>query len=219
MDNKAMLDNCVNIVNKSIADALNHKSKLDEKALNIYGFSTPEIRHLMNNLCSVADNYLEIGTYCGSTFCSSIYKNNHLKAIAIDNFSEMQDRGDIRGTLNKNIAACTGENKNVRFFDQDSFKFDLKNIEEKIDVYFYDGDHSFDAQRDALTYYVSAMNDVFIYLVDDWNDEPKVVRGTYAGIGLKENKLRLHKEWIFKTPGNCFPVWWNGFYVAVLEKL
>ena len=122
-----------------------------------------------------------------------------IKDLTIEKAGEMMRNGEL--TSVNLVSAC------------------LKNIEEKIDVYFYDGDHSFDAQRDALTYYVSAMNDVFIYLVDDWNDEPKVVRGTYAGIGLKENKLRLHKEWIFKTPGNCFPVWWNGFYVAVLEKL
>ena len=61
------------------------------------------------------------------------------------------------------------------------------------------------------------MSDVFILLVDDYNGE-SVVNGTKRGLELLKDKITVEKEWIFNTPGNMQPVWWNGFYIAVISK-
>ena len=38
-----------------------------------------------------------------------------------------------------------------------------------INFYLYDGEHSFEAQRQALTHFYAMLDDVFIFLVDDYS--------------------------------------------------
>jgi hypothetical protein len=218
MEKEAIIQNCINVVNISIGKALKRQSNLDEKALGIEGYSTPEIRHFLNNICSQIDNYLEIGTFRGGTSCSAIYKNDNLNAYIMDNFCENSHLGDIRGQFMSNFAACKGKDQNAVWFDEDSFTFDTSKIDKKIDVYLYDGDHDYAHHKNAITHYADVLNDISVLLVDDWNNSAgtEIQAGTYDG--LKEKGFKIHKEWNFQTAYNGAPIWWNGFFMAVIEK-
>jgi len=81
----------INAINECIENAKKHQSKLDNDVLSINGMSSPKVRYLINNICSISgiSNYLEIGTWRGSTLISSINNNNNIKlALGVDNFSQ-----------------------------------------------------------------------------------------------------------------------------------
>ena len=67
-----------------------------------------------------------------------------------------------------------------------------------------------------MTYYKDCLEDIFILIVDDWNDERARV-GTRTGFKL--NNITVHKQWeLFSRVNGDKDTWWNGFYVAVCEK-
>jgi hypothetical protein len=58
------------------------------------GMSGNKTRHLYNNICSLnGANYLEIGTWKGSSFISTFYEN-HINSIVIDNWDEFNGPKD-----------------------------------------------------------------------------------------------------------------------------
>ena len=77
----------INHVNECFVNSDRNESKLSADILSMEGMSGTKTRHLYNNICSLSGaNYLEIGVFRGSTFCSAIYGNN-IKATGIDNWS------------------------------------------------------------------------------------------------------------------------------------
>jgi len=83
-------------------------------------------------------------------------------------------------------------------------------------VYLYDGpDHSNLGHYRAIQHFYRAMDDVFVLLIDDWN-WPDVKTSTANALkGMRLNKL-FERE--ISTGSGSDPAWWNGMYVAVLEK-
>ena len=52
------------------------KSKLDRAAFQARGFTSPKVRHLLNNLGSLDGlDYLEVGVHRGAMFVATNYKN------------------------------------------------------------------------------------------------------------------------------------------------
>tara|TARA_B100000700_G_C15026550_1_gene848456 strand:- start:954 stop:1850 length:897 start_codon:yes stop_codon:yes gene_type:complete len=185
----------------------------------IQGMSTPKVRHCLNNLNRWGNNYLEIGSHKGSTFVSSLYRNQK-RGWSIDNYSEFCDTsyaagldGTHKTELIKNIDKHL--TNQTEFFKEDCFKFDLKKITEPVDVYMYDGDHDQDKQKLALEYFYPALNDIFMFIVDDWNSQA-VRDGTYEGI--RNMDLCILGEMTIRTHGFAQSDWWSGLYVAFLSK-
>ncbi len=202
-------------VEKSIQNADNLSSKLSTEALAMTGFSSPRVRHLLNNLCSLPqNNYLEIGVWQGSTFISALYlnENNNKSAIGIDNWIEF-------GFSTKEFLQNTAhfiKNVNFNFFEADCFSINLDAFKDKISIFFYDGNHSFEAQKKAFTYFNPIFADVFIAVVDDY-DWSQVHAGTQAAI--KELNYNVLYEKHLSSPSlNNSESWWNGLYVAVISK-
>ena len=87
----------------------------------------------------------------------------------------------------------------------------------------YDGDHKYEDQYKALTYYYDCLDDIFIFVVDDWNHDP-VREGTRDAIrDLKlqimfEHEIRLTDNGGHTPQPEATNTWWNGMYVAVLKK-
>ncbi len=153
----------------------------------LVGMSTPKVRHFLNNLCSYPDTrYLEIGSYCGSTLLSASYDNEGT-FVAIDNHHWNDADGvNVREALSANRQKHA-EHCKTTFIDNDCWKVDKSQFPCKFNVYFYDGDHSTDAQRKALVEYLGVLDSSFIYIVDDWRDkgpdkESGSMEGTYLGI-------------------------------------
>ena len=201
-------------VREAFTKAAREESKLTEgfHPNNIKGMSSFKNRHFLNNVCELPDlKYLEIGTWQGSTLCSAMYQNEGV-FYAIDhfvpNFSQDGDR-PVKELLFENLDKFGLQDK-LSFFDADSFKFNLSNITHKINVYFYDGDHTREAQRDALLYYKSVLAEEFIYIVDDWSSVKGVQRGTFEAITSDFEQLDY-----FEAPKG---EWWQGLGIFVLRK-
>lgn len=216
MENQQLIQTYVSRVDRAIHCALNGTTKLSDLQFNIRGMSSRKNRIFLNELLSEDSaniNYLEIGTWLGSTFVSALYKNSVNRAIAIDNFSQFE------GNFTEFISNCTSSNvNNFSFINADCFNLSEqeKSSIKDVNIYFYDGDHTYEDQRKALTYYIDGLQTVFIYIVDDWNHDP-AKKGTRAG--LDENSLKVHKEWELPAAYNGDTEnWWNGLYVAVCEK-
>jgi hypothetical protein len=202
----------ISLAQESLAKANRGESKLKPDVLSIQGMSSPKIRYLLNNLCSQSFvNYLEIGSYKGSTLVSALYRNDVL-AIAIDNWSEF---GNHHGTLQSNLRKFI-PNARLSIYDTDCFQFDIGKIREKINVYLYDGNHSEQCQEAAFTYFNNVLDDVFIAIVDDWNWDD-VRNGTFSAF-RKLNYSILFEQELFTRGNSDTSSWWNGIYIAVIQK-
>lgn len=219
----------VELVKKSINDAENEKSKCNEDVLSVAGMSSTKCRHLLNNLCSFPETvYLEIGTWKGSTIIAASYKNNG-KFYCIDSWkSKFKQKENPYELFLENKEKFKNES-NIIHFKSDSWEFDKSHIKEKVNIYFYDGDHTLEGTQKAFEYYDDLFEDQFVMLMDDWN-RPHIRKST--NIAIKNYKIKF--EQVFKTPNGkndphgegeygsmknrTIDTWWNGLYLAVLEK-
>jgi len=213
MNSKEKISHILN----SILKAETQQSKLDFKTLNLEGFSSYKIRHFLNNLLEIPNtNYLEVGTFKGSTFAAALYKNNINDAYAIDNFTEFEEYGEIK----KDFLRATKDFK-FTFLEEDCFSLDLNKIKNKINIYLYDGRHLYEDQYKALEYFYPILEDEFIFLVDDFDPYDEnwevVEKGTRDAI--KDLKLKTLFQMHLKSTGrNAMDSWWNGYYVSILKK-
>ena len=187
-------------------------SKLSPEILSLNGMSSSKNRHLLNNLASHCNKYLEVGVWKGSTIISALYGNNVKEHFAIDNFSKF---GGSKGEFTTIFEKSLGYKPNL--FDIDCFSSDPLHLGIKdIDLYFYDGDHSEISQSLAITHFYSSLADEFIFIVDDIN-RPEVVRGTKDGIAkmglVVEEEITINSRRM-----NDYKTWWNGLYIAKLKK-
>tara|TARA_R100000008_G_scaffold66975_1_gene44040 strand:+ start:9286 stop:10056 length:771 start_codon:yes stop_codon:yes gene_type:complete len=222
-------------VDKSIQQACANDSKLPKSLAydsvveahidtpnKLIGFSGYQFRHMMNNICSLPSaNYLEVGTYMGSTLVSAVLGNEGtLSSVhAIDNFSEFSESTNPRASFLQNIERFL-PNADIQFYEEDCFQFDVRKLP-KIDVFFYDGEHSEESQRNAFVHFYPAFADTFIAVIDDWEQEP-VRRGTRSawedlGFDIVSSRAIIpgKRPTPFETPSLQ---WWNGTHIAVLRK-
>jgi hypothetical protein len=212
--------NFVNHIYQAFERANKNESKIHEDILKLEGMSGSKTRHLYNNLVNFEGaRYLEIGCWKGSTLASAMYKNS-AEIVCIDNFSEFDD-GTVKNILLNTIERYKGDNK-VTFLDEDSFKVDVKKLP-KFNIYMYDGDHKYDSHYRALLHYYDCLDDVFIFIVDDWNwsDVREGTRRSIEKLNLKvlyEKEMRLTWDNSVTPQPQLSQNWWNGIYVAVLKK-
>jgi hypothetical protein len=187
------------------------ESKITEQIIYMEGMSGKKTRHFYNNLLNKDDaRYLEIGTWKGSSVCSAMC-GNKAKVVCIDNWSEF---GGPKNEFLINFDAYKGEN-DASFIEEDCYKVDISQLP-KFNIYMYDGNHTTDSHYKALIHYYNCLDDMFVFIVDDWNCEC-VRDGTYDS--FKQLNLSVLYEKEIYTPGNCtYETWWNGIYVAILQK-
>jgi hypothetical protein len=186
----------------------NLQSKLPYSLLEMAGCCGRKTKHLLNNLMSFEGvRYLDVGTSEGSSVCAALY-GNKCDVTLVDNYENRAARD-----LNIGTWAPLAD---VTVIDKDPFRVNVTKDLKKYNVYMYDGpDHSNLGHYRAIQHYYRALDDVFVLLIDDWN-WPDVRTSTMNAIkGMRLNKL-FEKEII--TGGQSTPDWWNGLYVAVLEK-
>jgi hypothetical protein len=217
----------VHFTKKAFAKCLENNSKLPEWILSIDGMSGKKYRHFINNLVSFIPNcrYLEIGSWMGSTLCSSTYKND-VYAKCIENWSQF---GGPKQSFEENIKKCISESfeiSNIQFeLDEKSYlDVDYSSIG-KYNLYFFDGPHDTYDQYNAISMVLDALDDEFIFICDDWN---------WAGV-REETKRSfddfnlnvLYSLEIRSTFDDTHPPdeyarergdWHNGYYIAVCRK-
>ena len=206
------------LIETSFQNAENNISKITNDIIYMDGMSGTKTRHFYNNLLNSDDaRYLEIGTWKGSSVCSAMC-NNQAKVICIDNWSEF---GGPKSEFLVNFEKFKGKN-DATFIENDCYKVDV-SVLPKFNIYMYDGNHSNDSHYMALLHYYDCLDNVFIFIVDDWNWD-SVRDGTNKSIQQLQLKILYEKE-IRLTWDNSHTnqplakdTWWNGLYVAILQK-
>jgi hypothetical protein len=191
------------------------QSKLPPEILAMSGMSGLKTRHFYNHMLTLDDSrYLEIGPWMGSSVCSAMYGNAG-NVVVIDNWSEF---GGPKEEFLRNFNTWKGAN-NASFIEGDCFKVDVSTLP-KFNIYMYDGNHDEESHFKALTHYYDAMDDIFIFIVDDWHCK-HIRDGTFRAINaldlyiLDSIDIRLN----FDNIQTGYPdSWWNGMYVAILQK-
>jgi hypothetical protein len=193
---------------KAAEDANNKISKCTHEVLALDGMSGAMTRHFYNNLLNMEGvRYLEVGTWKGSSTCSAMIGND-ADVTCVDNWSEF---GGPKQDFLNNVEKFQGKNR-LEVIETDSFETDLSG--RKFNVYLYDGHHSAESHAKALTHFISVVDDVFIFVVDDFDWQDTKI-GTYkaiAELGLVIEYANGHS-----SPGGAAG-WWNGTGVFVLRK-
>ena len=205
-------------IDKSFENAENHVSKIDQGIIRMDGMTGKKTRHFYNNLLNIPDaRYLEIGTWKGSSVCSAMC-NNKATVVCIDNWSEF---GGPKYEFLRNFDMYKGEN-NATFIESDCFTVDTSKLP-KFNIYMYDGNHLEESHYKALLHYYDCLDDIFIYIVDDWNWNT-ARDGTIHSIKklnlkvLYERSIRLTWDESHTPQPEARNTWHNGIYVAVLQK-
>jgi hypothetical protein len=187
------------------------QSTLPGEILGVPGYSSPRVRHLLNNLCRFpACRYLEVGSWQGATILSASYRNPG-GFLAIDNFSEFGGpREEFLANRGRWRADCRFEH-----LDADCWTVAPRQVG-PVNVYFYDGGHAEEDQYRAFSHFEPAFTDPFIAVVDDWNWD-RVRFGTqraFSALGFQS--LALWQLW--SPVQSNLDGWWNGLLVAVVSK-
>jgi len=199
-------------IEKCFEKAVKKDSKCSQDILDMEGMSGMFTRSFYNNLLTLDDaRYLEVGAWKGSSTCSAMYGNKACVTV-VDNWSEF---GGPRDECIANIKRFSGDN-DVTIMDIDSFSVDLTKMPNTYNIYMYDGCHKRESHEKALTYFQDVLDDVFIYVCDDWN-WGFVKDGTYDAI----NSLGLVVEYeksVYTHANGDRESWWNGMAAFVLRK-
>jgi hypothetical protein len=205
-------------IETSFENAENYTSKITIDIINMEGMSGTKTRHFYNNLLSIPDaRYLEIGTWKGSSVCSAMC-GNKAKVTCIDNWSEF---GGPKNEFLINFKKFKGENE-AFFIENDCYSVDVSKLP-KINMYMYDGNHTNENHYKALLHYYNCLDDIFIFIVDDWNWK-EVRDGTMTSIQKLNLKVLYEKEVRLTWDNSVTPEpelsknWWNGIYIAILQK-
>jgi hypothetical protein len=216
---------------KSIINAKNKISKIDsstkegKEILEYKGYTGTNTRHFYNNICSnyegqeTQTNYLEIGTWYGSSSISAIYKNK-IDALFIDNWCQFNGDANI---FIENIEKFKGD-CDCSLIESDCWGVDLKCIPYKFNIYLYDGAHTEEDHYKSLEYYLPILEDQFIFIVDDWcwsevrNGTMRAIRDLNLNIQFKHEEI-LSSEEVEGMPNHIGKnTWWNGIGIFLLSK-
>jgi SAM-dependent methyltransferase len=206
-------------------------SSLPPDVLAISGMSGNMTRHLYNNLALLKLpatqgaprplNYLEIGTWKGSSLVAAMYGNSHVHGVCIDNWSQF---GSPRQEYDANIQKFLPE-ADVTTIEGDSFVTGVVG-DTTFDMYLYDGGHTYNDHRRAITHFARHLADVSIVIIDDWN-WPAVRAGTLQGLAESYDVLKVressevrHTHDDSHTPfDQAKAQYWNGIVVMVIERI
>jgi len=219
------LNDWITHIDASFDKADKYISGIDTRILKIHGMSGKKTRHFYNNIASKKDiRYLEIGVLTGSSTCSMM-SNNNIQCTAIDNWCEF---GGPKNEFLQNIANFKGIN-DIKFIEANCWTIDTSKLG-KFNMYLYDGPHAEIDHFEALHYYSKCLDDMFVYIIDDWNWE-YVRNGTLNAIRANKFTIKYRRE-IRTTDDNTQPYWddtktpcagpnsdWhNGICVFILSK-
>ena len=196
-------------VKTAIASADNGESVLTDDHLAVEGMSSPKVRHLLCNL--QAENYLEVGSWRGSTLVAAAGTATRLTAI--DDFSQFDD-GTVQESLLANVERFALGRANV--ITESLFTVDSLQLPTGVDVCFYDGDHDPERTRQAIIRLFPCLAMESILLVDDTNFAG-VVEATRSA--LAECGADIAFQQILPANGNGdVEQWWNGLWIGVVIK-
>lgn len=226
---EATVERYIRHVQRSVQQGLRKQSKVPTEILEMEGMSGIYTRHIYNNLCGLGEKegrrcrYLEIGTWKGSTFLSAMYGNSLLHGTCVDNWSEF---GGPKTECLEHFRTFFTHGEDYQVIDRDCWTLDRSVLGDvPIDLYLYDGPHTFEDHRRAITSMVPYMAPVSIVIVDDWCcDWADVRRGTMAGWEAVKDQVTV--RWKLEIPilgSSAFhtrgDTTWNGMGIFVCTRV
>lgn len=205
---------------ESVNKAEHLQSRASPAVLSVDGMSSPKVRHLLNNLCSMPDCcYLEVGSWKGSTLCSALDGNTLGRACAVENFSEFTDPvhcssdQSIAEQFHANLEAFKGPNS-IEFINGDYFNVPLPPGR-PFNVYFYDGAHTEQTQYYQIHRALPHLANRFVLLVDDWFCKVSLPqKNTFRALG----DCGLYVHLFIELPEGITGGYWSGQGLFVVEK-
>ena len=228
------VEQAVNHIKHSLCETHLFRSKLVPEILQLEGHSGTKTRLFYNNLlnCNVPLNYLEIGSYMGSSFVSAMYKNFNVNGIAVDNYDIKycitQEESDKRyGIFLKNVDTFLSNGEKTLHLKEDFYNLNVQELP-KLDVYLFDGDHAEKDQYDAFKVMHPCFADICVVIVDDYN-QLSVQSGTELALAEMPDQIpfevKYKKKITYTSDGSHTPFrvamkeFWNGTCIFVLEKV
>ena len=184
-----------------------------KKIKKINGMSTLSIAFLINQLCKSASikNYVNIGCWEGFTLISGMI-NTNCNVYGVDNFSQFE------GPSKKFYKNFNKYKKNNHEFFECDYKDFLLNIwkqkNQKIDLYFYDGNHSYEDQFQSLEIAKQYFHNGTLIIVDDTNIE-EVKNATKSFLNKYKDEFKILLD--INTSSNGHFTFWNGLMI-ILKK-
>ncbi len=189
--------------------------------IEIEGLTSQRMQNLLTEIGNLSSNYLEVGSYLGSTGSAVLRSSSIEKATFVDHWQDQVQpaNGEVLPANSKqkfieNIKNFKN-NRPLKVFDCDMLSVDKSEIS-GIDFFFYDGAHDFQSTSDAIRYYASCLSNEAIIIVDDANWEG-VVDGAEDGIEKAGLEVLFKKIWLNKQESK--EQWWNGFFIAAVRKI
>jgi len=201
--------------------AKQEKSRLTPEVLALEGMSSPKVRHLYNNLGAISAKYLEIGSWKGASLISTLFNNSSLQGMAVDDWSEFNENGSVAKECLSNVDRFIVPVEGLPIvFDMGSC-WHVQCLPFRPDLYLFDGGHSFEDHRKAVTHFFPMMADQFIFIVDDFSnpDFHAVKEGTLAGLSDVKDQYKVVKDWELWEEGEGSVRWWNGLGVFLIERI
>jgi hypothetical protein len=198
-------------VNKTIKD---DDSENDNKILFRYSQRLNLLRNKFSKAMYEFIKSKDKEIYC---FAKMNEKNKYFRAqiVGVDDLDSNNDDDNNTSVKIRVLFVDYGDYNSV----------DLNDIYlDSFNIYLYDGGHEVKDHYNALKYYYDILEDVFIYLVDDWNWY-SVRDGTMMAINdLKLNVIFRHEEFMSDEDLKNMPnhngkkTWWNGIGIFILSK-
>lgn len=189
--------------------------------LNVQGMTTPSNMHLLNlavRCMEPNECYLEVGTWRGKTLIGALLGNDG-EGVAIDNDSMDEHDGDTRSSQDvwrENVAAF-GMTRRTQYVDASvPAVWETMRLRKRAGVYLFDGDKSTaDAAYEGLAGVIPFLADEALIFVDDANELN--IRMAVDRV-CKQHRDNLHTLADIPTPGNCWPMLWNGVMILAWKR-
>ena len=215
----------VDRVIRAIDGAVDEESRFNPEGYDIIGLSSSKIRHFLNNLCSERGTvYADVGCYMGSTLFAALMGNEAVKAYAIDDYSDgvvypkrrdLANQYDVDNPIEefvKNAEKWMNLNCSVGLSPK-AIQEVVFNPEHPPNVIFYDAEVD-DNLAPNLEYIHEQAEQSYILIVDDANFD-----GTIDNVKkFTADKNVVYERTILTETLEDVNDWWNGVYIAVIEK-
>jgi hypothetical protein len=129
---------------------------------------------------------------------------------------DIQSDSDIGYEINFSLKNCK-----FQFLESHCFDLDKSRLFGKYNVYFYDGPHSYENTKKSFEYYNDVFDNIFIVIIDDWNRD--YIQNAWRDVSKELNYIIHYEREIFgrggsETNPDWRNDWWDGYYIAIIEK-
>jgi len=216
-------------VDYALGRAINCYRDLPDLCTGMVGYSGYKTRYVINNLMRTMNSpqYVELGTWQGSTLCSAIGGVEAVTALGIDNFSLVSGSKEL---LEQNVRAVKRSSATVEILDADVSLVEFSG-RGPFNVAMYDCGRAVDHSQ-VFANMVTGMSNEFVLFVQDWDHSygggssplNSAILSTIEQLGLvTEYYTNVQSGGYYESGGNnssdvLFTDWHNGLGIFVLSK-